>query len=733
MSIQAKKAEKAKKAKKAKKSRRSRRFSEQYKKAMKMFFESGSMTSSFYFLILLFSISNNFSSSWAKSSVIKTSTVSYCSPPVAIIIDRFDVEFQKQNSSLKFDLSAASISNNLSLGAQVQLNAYGINALNLSIDLCSILSGVLCPLPTYNFTGSGTYPLPASRVPSITPLAWTIPDIEAVFTVQMIDTANGQLASCLQVTLTNGLTVGLNSVVWSTASVLILATCLTIWSGIFFPQSSSLTVPASLFYLMGSQLQQMAMSGILSLNYPTLLRTWAANFAYALGLIKSTAISHSIDRLRVHTGGDGFETFKTAFTSQLLSPYNQRTNIGIPTNASSNPASSTNNLNQLIASTNQLITSSSSNSGNSLAARSDASLLPINSQQQVLALPLVTYNNTLLDPGLGAYAKQVGFPAENAFMVVFIWLLIIATIILACFLLAFIFLFFIGNSKRSSRQILNSFRLPAQALGIRVLIFVYIPLSLFTFWQWRLGSSDSWVPILLSVIVWLGASIAISMISWRLFSHHRHQKTWKLSPAVVGMLKPGRWWVLGPLMLLGLIRVAFLGFGQGTGQTQVIGEIILFAIQLALLIIYRPFERALTNTAAIIQALMGLFQSAILQAMVPSLEVRPISRAVLGFVMIGVHGLGFLSVLIFGTWPLVGELKTLWRYKEGAMNIEDPKTIEEKQTTIDQRSNSQSSTLLERNAILDPSTSFDHTSLLTYDEEDVDHTKNETLSSQIKS
>ncbi len=42
---------------------------------------------------------------------------------------------------------------NLDLSANVYANAYGMDLINTTIDLCSYLQGVLCPLPQINFTG----------------------------------------------------------------------------------------------------------------------------------------------------------------------------------------------------------------------------------------------------------------------------------------------------------------------------------------------------------------------------------------------------------------------------------------------------------------------------------------------------------------------------------------------------------------------------------------------------
>lgn len=63
----------------------------------------------------------------------------------------------------------------------LELVAYGINAVNATLNLCDLLSGVLCPLPQYDFVGSATIPLPKSVTDSIDipGIGFLIPDLEA--------------------------------------------------------------------------------------------------------------------------------------------------------------------------------------------------------------------------------------------------------------------------------------------------------------------------------------------------------------------------------------------------------------------------------------------------------------------------------------------------------------------------------------------------------------------------
>ena len=52
----------------------------------------------------------------------------------------------RQTNAVSFEISAASVTPNLEATLALQVDAYGINAINISLNLCDELGGVLCPL-----------------------------------------------------------------------------------------------------------------------------------------------------------------------------------------------------------------------------------------------------------------------------------------------------------------------------------------------------------------------------------------------------------------------------------------------------------------------------------------------------------------------------------------------------------------------------------------------------------
>lgn len=78
-------------------------------------------------------------------------------------------------------IRAASVEANLDASLNFELQAYGLHIVNTTIDLCSLVAGLLCPLPQYDFVGSATIPLSQAiggdiNLPGI---AYWIPNLDA--------------------------------------------------------------------------------------------------------------------------------------------------------------------------------------------------------------------------------------------------------------------------------------------------------------------------------------------------------------------------------------------------------------------------------------------------------------------------------------------------------------------------------------------------------------------------
>ncbi|KAF8919972.1 hypothetical protein CPB85DRAFT_1429444 [Mucidula mucida] len=293
--------------------------------------------------------------SLAREQILYTSSVTYCDPPESLLVQQFDITYYNNNQSIFFNVSASSVEDNVNVTASLLLNVYGIKPVNITIDLCNILGGALCPLPMYNFVGSDTLSLPSSvdisnNIPGI---AFVIPDLEGYAQLSLNEVGTGALKACVQATLSNGWSMKQPAVSWTTAGITIATTAVAAWQSL----SPNALLPFRLVDMLHLY-QTIAASAFLNLNYPVVYRAYALNFAWALGLVHSTSMQSSIDSMRHRTGGNMANSTSNSaveFVNRKYSPYNAVVTRGLPS------AYTPNFANYKIFSTVATVTGTSSN------------------------------------------------------------------------------------------------------------------------------------------------------------------------------------------------------------------------------------------------------------------------------------------------------------------------------------------------------------------------------------
>ena len=325
-----------------------------------------------------------------------------------------------------------------------------MHPVNLTIDLCSILNGALCPLPTYNFTGSTNIPLPesvdvASKVPGV---AYKIPDLEAFAQLTLREINTGTLKACVQSTLSNGWSTRQVSVQWVTGGFALLALLSALYHTLplrlSLPASNSSTVtstirsliaPARLIDLMMFY-QFIASSALLNIDYPVVYRAYASNFAWALGFFEATSSSSSsnsssessssggnwaqhvqnaINRLRHATGGtlpDANGGSAVDLVNRKLSPYNSNNGPGVQ------PVSKLSGLVERF-------------SGIDLNVRDvSGAVLRVHSMEKREDIATVTSTSSnILQAGVPIFTNSLGISTANAFLSVwFSFLMLLAAV-----------------------------------------------------------------------------------------------------------------------------------------------------------------------------------------------------------------------------------------------------------------------------------------------------------------
>ncbi|PBK91358.1 TRP-domain-containing protein [Armillaria gallica] len=638
------------------------------------------------------------SGSYARDETLFTSSVTYCDPPETLLVQQFDIVYYNKNESIFFNISASSVEENVNVTANLLLNVYGLSLVNVTIDLCDILGGALCPLPQYNFVGSDTLSLPASLnvADNIPGIAFKVPDLEGYAQLSLLEVGTGNLKACVQATLSNGWSTHQPAVKWSTAGVAIAALISAAWQSL----SPTALTPyrfLDLLYLY----QTIASSAFLDLNYPSVYRAFALNFAWAIGLISSTSEQSSIDNMRHITGGtmaNSTSGSAIAFVNRKLSPYNDHS----------------------------LLSTSSDSSGFSplnLGRRSSSGIFKQVKMLSAEGVATVTSSSSnVLEAGVPIYANSIHIATANTFMTVFFVALILTAIALAVFGLGYVGLlamhrFRLGRAERRAelKALYPSF---VRAWSLRLGLLSLYPIVVFAFYQWTL--KDSWLSILLSVIAFLAVACGtaypayITMRTARLstaYALYSHPPIISSHGPLYAQYRTVRYFFfLIPLACV-YLKAIFIAAVKTSGLAQIILFLTVEVSVMTSVVVLRPHRTRGADVLASYLAIVRLVCTGLMIAFVERIAVNAIPRVVIGIVMAVIYSVAIIVVVI--NLVLHCGIERLWTKQENTPregSADDTTEKDGRRTSFSELTRPKNPTP-ERNIPLDPEINQPYTPL----------------------
>ncbi|KAG9583133.1 TRP-domain-containing protein, partial [Aureobasidium melanogenum] len=220
----------------------------------------------------------------------------------AVNVTRFDAAYYKDNMTVLFHLAGNTAIANESLMMYIGVYAYGQGRFDLTFDPCNANIASLCPLnASIPIEANGIIPVAQSDVAAIPPIALSIPDFEGEAILRIFANSTQAEIGCYSAVVTNGATFSQPKAVGSILGIFtVIALIASFATAIYgdsvpvmrkhYAHSLSVLVVFSVF-------QHVFFTGALSMNWPSVLVAWWSNFAWSGGMIYSSSMQHSIDKL----------------------------------------------------------------------------------------------------------------------------------------------------------------------------------------------------------------------------------------------------------------------------------------------------------------------------------------------------------------------------------------------------------------------------------------------------
>ncbi|KAJ5176383.1 uncharacterized protein N7482_002260 [Penicillium canariense] len=512
----------------------------------------------------------------AADRLLQSHALVPCSNDGIISINHFDIVFTPENKSavVSFDGSATYSGKIL---IDLDLYIYGYKAATRTIDSCDLNIDAFCPLRDTSLKISNV-PLDLSSVnlSGIPGIAYQVPDLDAVVRLQIRAADTGKKITCLQASVSNGVTVNQAGVAWAMAVLIGLGLLATVVVSILGHANIATHVAFRTLLFLGF-MQSQAMYGMTAVDQRPLVQSWTQIWQWTMGLV-----------------GAGF--------LQTICTWFQRATGGTPSS--------------ILATTDEysVIMQKRSYVPGSLVAR--ATDTTINGGEVEVR-------------GIERVGFRINIEPTNIFMTSYLFFYFVTVV----FLLMILFLKFclprIANKVKSpklegTRVATSDWKDYMRGSLYRLASIGYPQMCVLGLWE--LTHRDSAAEVVLAICMWLTMTLILGWAMWKVFQRARLSRTLRQNPAYTLYSDPvclTRWgflyvnykaqafYFMIPLFLYTLVKGLVIAFAQSHALAQAIVLLITEAAFLVTTCVIRPYMNRTANifaiTAAVINFLNAIF------------------------------------------------------------------------------------------------------------------------------
>ncbi|KAL6721500.1 putative flavin carrier protein 3 [Lecanora helva] len=500
--------------------------------------------------------------------LIESKSLNPCQDNSLFTATLFNVAFTPDNNSLAFDIvGVSSISGHVT--AEIDVIAYGYNAVHETLDPCTQNLEGMCPMNTGQINIQSNLNIPDSVIKDIPTIAYGVPDLDGLVKIYIRDRDTNKSLACVEAELSNGKTVDQLAVGWTTAVIAGLALLASAVTSGLGHSNTAAHVAANALSLFGF-FQAQAIIGMTAVPLPPIVASWTQNFEWSLGIIK------------------------VGFLESICTWY-QRATGGSPSTLLSNLNSASVEVQKRSIEGQKIVL----RAAHELAKRADTPAASAANKVNVVE-------------GI----KRVGFRAKieitNIFLTGLIFFMIFVFFTALCVIafkgfceMAVKAGWFKGDKFEDFR---TGWKVVLKGILFRLVLIGYPQICILCLWE--LTQRDSAAEVVLALFFFVAMSISLVWASLKVFRIAKRSMSMHKNPAYILYSDPSalnKWgflyvqfratayYFIMPMLGYILVKALFIAFAQGSGTTQAVALVIIEAGFLIAVSILRPWMDKKTN------------------------------------------------------------------------------------------------------------------------------------------
>ncbi|CAD6445609.1 07ef99f1-0aa5-4312-b734-e14d24b26ca4 [Sclerotinia trifoliorum] len=217
-----------------------------------------------------------------------------------INVTTFDAAYYADNMTVLFHLAGNTNLQNESVMIHIGVQAYGEDRFDLTFNPCNANFASLCPMNSSKpINGEAIIPVSASDVSGIPAIALVIPDFEGSATLRVFSNSTQTEIACFQAVMRNGASfshpAAVSSVLGIFTAIAVFSSFATAIYGASVPHIRTHYAHSLSVLVVFEVFQSIFLSGALSVDWPSVLPAFWSNFAWSAGLIYTPSMIKSVN------------------------------------------------------------------------------------------------------------------------------------------------------------------------------------------------------------------------------------------------------------------------------------------------------------------------------------------------------------------------------------------------------------------------------------------------------